>query len=368
VSIDRVYLRRACELAERGRGSTAPNPCVGAVIASGTLTLGEGYHREAGAPHAEIEALRAAAAAGHDVHGATLYVTLEPCDLQGRTPACTQAVLEAGIGRVVIGALDPNPNMAGRGVERLRESIPVAVAGDPWALALIEDFSVWIAGTRPYLTLKMAVSLDGFVAASPGTHWLTGERARAYVRELRSAADAVLVGAGTVRIDDPQLTVRPPRARRRPYQRVVACEADPIPPQSRVLARIDGYAPTIVLAPGGARGRFAELESVARVLYVGDGERLALALAFKALAREGISSVLCEGGPTLAGRLLAAGLVDRLAWLVTPQLFGNVHALRALGSADVTGAGTLQVDCVERLGDDLLVSARVGKDASCSAV
>ena len=310
----------------------------------------------------------ALAAAGPRARSGTLYVTLEPCDLQGRTPACTQAVLEAGIGRVVIGALDPNPNMAGRGVERLRESIPVAVAGDRWALALIEDFSVWIAGTRPYLTLKMAVSLDGFVAASPGTHWLTGERARAYVRELRSAADAVLVGAGTVRIDDPQLTVRPPRARRRPYQRVVACEADPIPPQSRVLARIDGYAPTIVLAPGGARGRFAELESVARVLYVGDGERLALALAFKALAREGISSVLCEGGPTLAGRLLAAGLVDRLAWLVTPQLFGNVHALRALGSADVTGAGTLQVDCVERLGDDLLVSARVGKDASCSAV
>lgn len=358
---------RACELAARGRGSTAPNPCVGAVIARETATLGEGFHHAQGEPHAEVEAMRDAAAAGQDVRGATLYVTLEPCDHYGLTPPCTEEVLEAGIARVVIGALDPNPRTAGRGAWRLREEIPVTVLDDRWALALIEDFTTWVAGARPYVTLKMAVSLDGYVAPQQGVHAVTGEPAREYVRELRAMHDAVLVGAGTVRIDDPQLTVRPPHARRRPYRRVVVCETEPISARARVLASVPGYAQTIVLAPGGAWERFTELEQVARVVFVGDATQLDVRAAFEALVREGVASVLCEGGPTLAAAILAAGLVDRLVWLIAPKLFANAQAVPALRGGGAPNAANLRVEVVERIGEDVLVSARIAKDATCSA-
>jgi diaminohydroxyphosphoribosylaminopyrimidine deaminase/5-amino-6-(5-phosphoribosylamino)uracil reductase len=356
-----VYLRRACELAARGRGSTSPNPAVGAVIVDGAETLGEGFHRMRGEPHAEVEALRAARAAGHEVRGATLYVTLEPCDHTGLTPPCSEAVIEAGLARVVAGTLDPNPRTAGGGVARLRAAgVSVDVAEDAWARALVEDFAFAVNHSRPYVRLKLAASLDGRVAPRPGErHWLTGAEARDYVRELRASCDAVLVGAGTVRIDDPQLSVRPPRARRKPYLRVVVCERESVPADRAIFAPLAGYDRTLVLAPAGARDRFADLEAVADVLFVGDAGTLQLDLpqAFVALRARGVASVLCEGGPTLAGRLFAAGLIDRVDWLLAPVLLSGPESVPVLAGSP--GGATLSFERVERLGPDVLLCARV---------
>lgn len=342
-------------------------------------TLGEGFHHRRGEAHAEVEALRscgAADAAGAvNVRGATAYVSLEPCNHHGSTPPCSEALIEAGIARVVIGVADPNPRTAGGGIARLREAgIAVELADDPWSRAAIEAFAVAIVRERPYVHLKLAVSLDGYVAPAPGSHWLTGEIARDYVRELRASYDAVLVGAGTVRSDDPLLTVRPARTRLRPYVRVIACEETPIPPDRRVLfdprpgAGVT-FARTIVLAPAGARAAFAELANSAafakagasaEIVYVGapDARTLDLASALRELKARGIASVLCEGGPTLAARLLARRLVDRIDWLVAPVLLANEHGVPALRGADLSSAARgWRFDPVERLGEDLRLSA-----------
>jgi diaminohydroxyphosphoribosylaminopyrimidine deaminase/5-amino-6-(5-phosphoribosylamino)uracil reductase len=372
-AVDAIFLRRAYELARRGRGSTLPNPCVGAVIARRTETLGEGFHRARGSAHAEVEALASARAAGNAVDGATLYVSLEPCAHRGLTPPCTDAILENGIARVVIGTHDPDRTAAG-GADRLRGAgIAVDVADDAVAQELIEDFAVAANTTRPYLTLKMAASLDGFVGAKPGSTWLSGEGARAYVRELRIAHDAVLVGAGTIRADDSLLTVRPPHARRKPYVRIVACGSKVVAPDARVFAPVEGYGRTIVLAPAGRRKRFSELEGVADVTYFGD-EKTTWHDPSRALAelkKLGISSVLCEGGPMLAAALLENGLVDRIHWIVTPHLLANDDAQPVLKRASLAEKiAPFQFDRVERLGDDVVLSARLsapaGEKIACS--
>jgi len=351
-----------------------PNPSVGCVIVRDGVTLGEGWHHRRGGPHAEVEALRDARARGNDVRRATAYVSLEPCDHHGRTPPCSGALIEAEIARVVIGALDPNPKTAEGGVSRLRDAgIAVDVAGDAASETLIERFRWTIAHDRPYVTLKMAASLDGYVAARRGEErWLTGPEARELVRDLRVEHDAVMVGAGTVRIDDPQLTVRPHATRHKPYTRVVACETDPIPASSRVLlpppdAPAGSYAPTVVLAPGGARERFAALEATAAVVYIGadDAHQLDLHAALVALREREISTVLCEGGPTLAGRLVAAGLVQRVVWLVAPTFLSGEGAVPALAGADLDGPDGWRFDRIERVGDDMLLSADL---SSCSPV
>jgi diaminohydroxyphosphoribosylaminopyrimidine deaminase/5-amino-6-(5-phosphoribosylamino)uracil reductase len=328
------------------------------VLALGATTLGEGFHRMRGEPHAEVEALRDAAARGNDVSGATLYVTLEPCNHSGATPPCAQALLDAQLARVVVGVLDPNPTAAG-GAARLRAAgVAVVVADDPWARSIVEEFSLALGSARPYLRLKLAASIDACAAPAPGQrHWLTGGEAREYVRELRCIHDAVLVGAKTVRIDDPALTVRPPRARRRPYVRAIACEDAPVSAEHAIFQTEAGYAPTIVLAPAGAREAFSALEDVADVLYVGSPEalKLDLQLALEALRARGIASVLCEGGPVLGARLIERDLVDRLDWLVAPVLLGGPQAVPAL---PVSAQGrTLRFDRVERLGPDVLLSA-----------
>jgi diaminohydroxyphosphoribosylaminopyrimidine deaminase/5-amino-6-(5-phosphoribosylamino)uracil reductase len=336
------------------------------------VTLGEGRHHERGAAHAEVEALRDARAKDHEVRGATAYVSLEPCNHHGRTPPCSEALVEAGVVRVVVGALDPNPTTGEGGVRRLREAgIDVEVADDPRALALIERFRWTIAHPTPYVTLKMAASLDGYVASRPGKQqWLTGEAARERVRDLRIAHDAVMVGAGTVRVDDPLLTVRPHATRRKPYARIVVCETEAISPQSRVLAPPPNappgaYRTTIVLAPGGARDRFRALEDRADVVYVGDASdvRLDLGAALRALRERDVTTVLCEGGPTLAGRLLAAGAVQRVVWLLAPRFLRTETALPALAGADLSRANGWRFDRIERVGDDMLLSADL---TSCS--
>jgi diaminohydroxyphosphoribosylaminopyrimidine deaminase/5-amino-6-(5-phosphoribosylamino)uracil reductase len=339
---------------------------VGCVLVRDGVTLGEGWHHRRGEPHAEVEALRDARARGNDPHGATAYVSLEPCNHHGRTPPCTGALIDAGVARVVVGALDPDPRTARGGVNRLRErGIAVDVLDDPRALALIERFRWTVAHPRAYVTLKMAASLDGYVASRSGMQqWLTGPLARERVRDLRIEHDAVMVGAGTIRVDDPLLTVRPHATRRKPYLRVVVCETEAIPVTSRVLApppdAPDGsYARTIVLAPAGAREKFAALEPAADVIYVGadDARELDLAAALVALRERDIATVLCEGGPTLAGRLLAQGLVERVVWFIAPTFLRSETAVPALAGADLAGRNGWRFDRIERVGDDMLLSA-----------
>lgn len=339
----------------RGLGSTAPNPSVGAVIVRDGHVLGEGYHHKAGLAHAEINAL---AQAG-DVRGATAYVSLEPCNHVGRTPACTQALIDAGIVRVVAGTIDPNPKTNGAGIARLRDAgIAAEVADDPRARELIASFAHAVTCDRPYLALKMAMSLDGYITSKPGVQeWITCEEERLYVRDLRIAYDAVMVGAGTVRVDDSQLTVRPSAHRLRPYTRIVACESDTIAESSRVFAPHEDYARTIVLAPAGLRDRFANIASVANVHFIGEPSATQLDLpgAMRALRTAGIQSVLCEGGPTLGTRLIRSACADRFYWAIAPLLLGNEHAVPVLTPEGAPGI-RLQFERSERIGEDVIVS------------
>lgn len=356
-ALDRLFLDRAYELAMRGVGNTAPNPPVGAVVVRDGHIIGEGFHHRAGLPHAEINALHDAG----DSRGATVYVSLEPCNHVGRTPACSEALIAAGVSRVVAGTIDPNPKTNGGGIARLREAgVGVDVADDARARDIIEPFAFAVRHDRPYVALKMAMSLDGYVTSKAGVQeWITCEEERLYVRDLRIAYDAVMVGAGTVRVDDPQLTVRPPAQRSRPFIRVVACESDTIPEASRVLAPLDGYAKTVVLAPLGARERFRNLDGIADVLFVGDerAAHLDLPSAVRALRTYGAQSVLCEGGPTLGARLIRARTVDGFYWAIAPVLLGNENAIPVLRTLDAATLGArLRFERTERVGIDVVVS------------
>jgi diaminohydroxyphosphoribosylaminopyrimidine deaminase/5-amino-6-(5-phosphoribosylamino)uracil reductase len=360
--LDRLYLQRAYELAARGVGNTAPNPAVGALIVGDGCILGEGYHHRAGEAHAEANALAQAGAAARD---ATLYVSLEPCVQPGRVAACAPALARAGIVRVVCGVEDPNPKNHGKGIAYLRQhGIAVDVAGDQRARDLIEVFAGSIAAERPYVALKMAMSLDGAITSQPGVQeWITSAAERLYVRELRVAYDAVMVGAGTVRVDDPQLTVRPSHHRLRPFVRVVACETETIDASSRILASVEGYATTIVLAPAGLRRQFDNLRGIANVLFVGSptDERLDLPDAMRALHAADIYSVLCEGGPTLGARLIAAGVVDRFYWAIAPVLLANDHAVAVLAGVDLAALRPrLRFERVVQVGEDVVISGTLG--------
>jgi diaminohydroxyphosphoribosylaminopyrimidine deaminase/5-amino-6-(5-phosphoribosylamino)uracil reductase len=308
-----VSLERALELAERGRGTTRPNPVVGAVVVSEGVVVGEGWHVRPGEEHAEVLALREA---GARARGATLFVTLEPCSHHGRTPPCTDAVIEAGVARVVVGAEDPNPEV--EGIDVLRAAgVAVEVVDDPAARRQNEAWRTWIEHGRPFVVYKAAVTLDGRVAV-PGSRWVSGEESRQHVHELRAAVDAVAVGMGTVRADRPRLDARGVPAARQP--RRLAFGAGPLP---------DG----------------SELE-----LRTGPLEE-----ELRALAAEGVQSLLLEGGPTLATAFLASGLVDKLLLFVAPILSGDgPHVLGALEHPVPLGSLSAR-----QVGADVLLEAYV---------
>jgi diaminohydroxyphosphoribosylaminopyrimidine deaminase/5-amino-6-(5-phosphoribosylamino)uracil reductase len=308
------YFQRALELAERGRGKVADHPLVGAVVVSDGEVVGEGWYEYEAVDHAEAMAL---AEAGERASGATLYVTLEPCAHQGRTPPCTEAVLAAGVARVVVGALDPNPVAAG-GLERLRAArVEVELLDSAEARRQNEAWRTWKSLGRPFVTYKVAVTLDGRVAV-PGRRWVSGEESRQLVHELRAASGAVAVGMGTVRADDPRLDARGVGAERQP--RRLAFGRGPLPEGSELELRS------------------GPLEDELR-----------------ALAAEGVQSLLLEGGPTLATAFLAAGLVDKLLVFVAPVLAGD----------EPTFLGALPQPVELRdlrtrpLGDDVLLEAYV---------
>lgn len=355
--LDQLFLARACELAARAIGNTAPNPPVGAVVVRDGVIVGEGYHHRAGDPHAEVHALLRA---GERARGATLYVSLEPCAHVGKTPPCTQAIVAAGIARVVAGTQDP----AGHGGAReLRDAgVECVLANDAPARELVETFAQSHPLDRPYVAIKMAMSVDGAIAARAGVReQLTGEPMRRKLRELRIACDAVMVGAGTVRVDDPLLTVRPPHDRLRPYTRVIVCGREPIPSSSRVLDVEQGYAKTILLVPTAFAAQFENLRGKAEVIAVGNADchDVTLSEGLRALRERGISSVLCEGGPTLATRLITGGLADRFYWAIAPKVFGKDGAVPVLAKT-VNGERmpASEFHSAQPVGDDVLIEGR----------
>ncbi len=312
------FLERALELAEKGRGTTHPNPVVGAVVVSDEEIVGEGWHERKGEAHAEVNAL---AAAGERARGATVYVTLEPCAHHADTPPCADALIEAGVARVVVGQRDPNPHVDGGGLERLRSAgIDADVAEDDLGFRCrqqIEEWRTWVTQKRPFVTYKVAVTLDGRVAV-PGSRWVSGDESRRLVHVLRAASDAVAVGMGTVRWDNPRLDARDVPVVRQP--RRIAFGRGPLPEGSELELR-----------SGPLRD---ELE---------------------ALAAEGIQSLLLEGGPTLAAAFLEQGFVDKVLVFVAPKLSGE-------GSGMLAGlAGPLELTRLEArsVGDDVVIQAYV---------
>jgi diaminohydroxyphosphoribosylaminopyrimidine deaminase/5-amino-6-(5-phosphoribosylamino)uracil reductase len=319
--------------------------------------VGEGYHRAAGEPHAEVEALREA---GEKARGADLYVTLEPCDHRGRTPPCTAAVIAAGIARIAYAVEDPNPRVRGRGARRLREAGVTVHEGllSGAARELNRGFARWIATGRPYVTLKLAVSLDGQIAAAGGaSRWITGEAARRLVHRMRSEADAILVGGGTARRDDPLLTARVPGGKT--PRRIVVTTRPGVLRRIRLLR--DGSGEVLVACPAGIPRREAErLRALgARVLPLpARGGRIRAADLLGALGAEGVTSLLVEGGGRTAGWLAAEGAVDRYVLFVAPLLLGEgVRALSGWACPDPLSGVRLSFETVRRVGKDILLIA-----------
>jgi diaminohydroxyphosphoribosylaminopyrimidine deaminase / 5-amino-6-(5-phosphoribosylamino)uracil reductase len=363
---DHRWMRTALALARRGLGQVWPNPAVGCVIVAADRVVGRGWTQPGGRPHAETEALRRAEAAAR---GATAYVSLEPCAHWGKTPPCTDALVEAGIRRVVVALEDPDPRVAGAGIERLRRAgIAVETAIGPDEAAEINaGFLMRERLGRPLVTLKLATSLDGHIATATGeSRWITGPPARALAHELRARHDAVMVGTGTVLADDPQLTCRLPGLGHRSPVRVVLDRRMRIPPTARVIAEAR-EVPTWVLTTRSAdqARREALVANGADVIEVvadaADG--LDLGATLQALGARGLTRLLVEGGSGLSAALLRAGLVDRLVWLHAPLLIGGdgAPAIAALRLPALAAAPRFERLATEALGADVATTFRVNR-------
>lgn len=356
------FMREALDAARRGLGRTSPNPAVGAVVVRAGRVVARGHHARAGGPHAEVVALRAA---GEAARGADLYTTLEPCDHFGKTPPCSRAILEAGVRRVFVGSRDPNPLVQGRGLARLRragvEVVPGVLTGE--CDRLNAAWFTFITQGRPHVTLKAAVTLDGRTAARTGdSRWVTGAEARRWAHELRDRVDAVLVGAGTARADDPALTTRLPGGRGRDPVRVVL-DTDLRLPATLKLFTERSPAPTLVAHASRRRRRLPPRVELLRCARGPGGVDVRDLLT--QLAARGIAHVLVEGGGAVHARFLAAGLVDEVAVLVAPKILGadGLPLTRGAGPARMAEALRLVDVEVTRLGDDVLVAGRVPRTA-----
>ncbi len=344
---DEAYMSLALSLAGRRKGLTHPNPTVGCVVVRDGEIVGLGYHERAGYPHAEVVALDQA---GEKARGATVYVTLEPCTHFGRTPPCTDALIEAGVKRVVIAALDRNEIVRGKGVERLREAgieVEVGVCEEN-ARLLNEDFFVYISERRPYVTLKLAQTADGRMATVSGdSRWITSLQSRRFAHRLRSEASAVLVGITTVLRDDPQLTVRHIPFERQPIRVVIDPELE-IPLESRLVR--DRSAPTLVVF---SRRRpdveQALTEAGVELLHM---EEINLRYLLEELARREVVHLLVEGGAYTLTRFLREGLWDRLVVFQAPKLFGDGKGIEDLGVVSVDEAFRLKIRREWRIGED----------------
>lgn len=356
---DAEFMTEALALASRGRYSAAPNPCVGCVIVHGGRIVARGWHRRAGEAHAEAEALAAARAAGAVTQGATAYVTLEPCNHHGRTPPCSDALIDAGIARVVFGAGDPNPSVAGGGAARLAGA-GIDVEGGLMAdraEALNPGFHHRARHGRPRVVVKLAMSLDGAVALADGeSRWITGEASRADVQRLRAESGAVLTGIGTVLADDPSLNVRDAAFETHGRQplRVVLDSALRMPVAARMLS-LPGETRVFHAQPPGAAAAL-EARGAAADALPGDGAGgLDIGAALGRLGTLGVNDVLVEAGPTLAGAFIEGGWFDELVVFVAPKLLGRSarRAFEIASPARLAAAPAYELIDTARCGDDL---------------
>lgn len=372
-ALDRRYMQIALDLAARARGRTSPNPMVGAVVVKGDRIIGQGYHARAGEPHAEVLALRAA---GDAARGATLYVNLEPCCHYGRTGPCTELVVSAGIKRVVVAMKDPNPVVAGRGIEYLRRAGLAVTTGvlAAEAAGLNEVFVKYITTGMPFVVAKVAMSLDGKIAARSGrSRWITGPEARSYGHQLRDWYDAIMVGVGTVLADDPSLTTRLPAASGRDPVRIILDSTARTPLGARALGLHSTARAIIATTMRASPEKLAVLRQAgAQTLVAGDGPRVDLIGLMKELSRQGITSVLIEGGAEVHGSALAAGIVDKVAWFIAPCIIGGRTAPGPVGGAgadEPDQAVFLERVTVKRFGVDLCVEGYIaGRGELCLPV
>lgn len=357
----RYYMGRALKLARRGEGRTSPNPMVGAVIVKDGRIIGEGYHVCCGENHAEINAIRQAR---EPIAGATFYITLEPCTHQGRTPPCVNSLIKERPARVVIGVVDPNPLVAGRGVAALARHGIETIVGirEEECRRLNEKFFKYMTTGLPFITLKYAQTLDGRIATATGhSQWISSPPARRYAHRLRSIHDAILVGAGTVRHDDPELTVRLVKGKN--PLRIVMDSRLGIPPQARILQDQD-RAPTIVATSRRApRNRLKSLRQLGiETILVAETEegKLSLPDLFRKLGQRGVTSVLVEGGAAVITSVLKEKQADRLAVIVAPKLIGRgVEAVGDLCITSMSAALDLRHSKWRRLGADLLFTGEI---------
>jgi diaminohydroxyphosphoribosylaminopyrimidine deaminase / 5-amino-6-(5-phosphoribosylamino)uracil reductase len=363
---DRRHLARAIELAEQGRGSVSPNPLVGAVIAIDGEQVAEGWHRELGGPHAEVEAIRAAG--DIDLSQATMYVSLEPCCHHGRTPPCTDAITKAGIRRVVVASDDPSEHASGRGMGILRdEGVELVVAdGDLAARArlLNQPFRKHARTGRPWVLFKSAMTLDGKVATRGGdSKWISGEESRYLAHHWRAECDAVAVGIGTALADDPMLTARVKGVKRQP-RRVVFDALARLPLASKLVRDARRIPLTVVVSRAASRRDTDALEShgVDVLVATGENEPARVRHALDQLGAAGISAILLEGGPHLAGAFFDAAEIDEVRLFLAPMILGGKTARDPLEGEGVDAIAdamrALTLKC-ERVGEDILVSARI---------
>lgn len=356
-------MEEALRVARNAVGRTSPNPLVGAVIVKDGRIVAEGWHRKAGTPHAEIHALNMA---GELARGATVYVTLEPCSHYGRTGPCAKALVEAGVARVVVAMLDPNPQVAGRGIKLLQEAGIEVKTGvcEEQAKALNEVFLKWITSGMPFVSLKTAMSLDGKIATATGeSQWITNEESRLWTHYLRDCYDGIMVGINTALKDNPSLTTRLPDGKGKNPVRIVVDSRGRLPLDSHLVT--DGKAPTIVAVSGAASaGAVQDLRDAGvQVISVGS-DRVDLSKLLRKLAEMNICSILVEGGGQLNFSLLKDNLVDKVYAFIAPKLLGGADAL-----TPVEGAGFAQLSQAVQLTDvttqlvkgDVLITARVAK-------
>ena len=375
---DIQFMRLALRLARRGLGTTSPNPLVGAVLVKGGKIIGRGWHRRAGLPHAEIEALLDAQKNNFKPRGATLYVTLEPCCSHGRTPPCTDAIISAGIKRVVIGATDPNPKHAGKGFKILQRAGITVVHGilaDECA-KLNEAFNHWIVQRTPFVTVKAAMTLDGKIATASGeSKWITGEKARAHGMKLRQGSDAMLVGINTILADDSSLTARSRksevRSQNKNLRRIILDSQARTPLDAKVVS--DGFAvlTTIIVSKDAPKKRVAALSKRVNIIIAPSANsklkiknsKLNLRWLLKKLGAENVTSLLVEGGGEVNASFLLGRLAQRVAFYYAPKILGGHDSRKGVaGDGAKSLSEVIQLHQVEwrKLGEDLLLTARVG--------
>jgi diaminohydroxyphosphoribosylaminopyrimidine deaminase/5-amino-6-(5-phosphoribosylamino)uracil reductase len=364
--IDRRHLARAIEIAEQGRGYVSPNPLVGAVLADSDGVIGEGFHGRRGGPHAEVEAIRAAG--DHALSQATLYVSLEPCCHQGRTPPCTDAIRQAGIMRIVVASDDPSAHASGRGLGILRDDgVEIIVANGALAdraRLLNQPFRKHVRTGRPWVLFKSAMTLDGKVATRSGdSKWISGESSRRLGHRWRAECDAVAVGVGTALADDPLLTARLEDVPRQP-RRVIFDSLGRLPLDAQLVRDARRVPLTIVVSRAAPRSATEALEAHGAEVVVspGENEPARVCSALDQLGAAGVTSILLEGGPHLAGAFLDAGEVDEVRLFLAPLLLGGSAARDPLEGEGVEriaeAVKALSMSC-ESIGEDLLITARL---------